>query len=160
MCFDLSKLARVLTATSPNRIIPKKAQLDIAHMHASNGWSVRRVALMAASIWSVIGGLIGLRRVPCRFSIPRSDQLIRVKCSGDSGGGHPCAKCHARIAERYFLATETETGSKGMTSADADFRKRSVVEGSETAQSANECSSSKDAGRRSASGMENMSQKM
>jgi hypothetical protein len=37
MCFDALKSVRELMVTSPKRIMPKKAQLDIAHMHASNG---------------------------------------------------------------------------------------------------------------------------
>lgn len=158
MCFKVLKSARDLTDTSPNRIIPKNAQIEIAHMQASKGWSIRRVALMAVNMRRVIGGLSGLHRDPCKFSIPQSDQFMRVRFSADSGGDHPCAKCQARIAERYFLTTVTDTGSNGTDMEVNDLDIGSAIDGSDTAQRENECKTLNRAGSRFDSGMENMSQ--
>ena len=63
--------------------------------------------------------------------------------------------CQARTAAKYFRTTETETGSKGTS---IEISEVSVL-GSVAAHNANECSSWKDAGRRSVLGIVKISQK-
>lgn len=151
-----SNCGRERTVASPKRIRPQKAHNAIAQMHASNGSLRWRVGLSAASMWSVTGGRGGRVRLPsCMFASPRSDQWMRFASSSERGGGHPWARCQARTATRYFLATLMETGSKGTSPA----KVTSVSVRSATAHRQKEWRSLYDAGRRLASGMEKMSQK-
>jgi hypothetical protein len=45
------------------------------------------------------------------FSRPQSDQNILSQSESVRGGLHPCAKCHACTADRYFRAETMETGT-------------------------------------------------
>jgi hypothetical protein len=109
------------------------------------------------SIDSVMGGRGGLvRLLACMFSRPLNDQRISSRLSSVSGGGQPCATCHARMAAKYFLATATDTGSIGVPSMMCSPK----VSGSADAHRVNEWSILNDAGSRSASGIENASQKI
>lgn len=157
-CSDGLKAEWEVTETSLNRIIPKKAHDAIAQTQASKGSDNIRVALRAVSMAIDIGGRRGFRRPAWRFSSPRKDQLIRSWCESDNGGGHPSAMCQSRTADRYSRATSTETGSKITELPTADNR-GSPRSGSATAHRAKEWSNSNDAGRRSDSGIENVSQK-
>lgn len=80
--------------------------------------------------------------------------MVAISVS-DRGGGHPCAMCQARMADKYLRTVTTDTGSNGIPSAKAG----STGSGSVDAQRAKACMSLGDAGRRSSSGMENVSQK-
>ena len=62
--------------------------------------------------------------------------------------------CHARTADRYFLTTAIEIGSKGIPIV----KFGSSTSGSVAAHNANEWRMGKDTGRRSDSGMVKMSQ--
>lgn len=88
-CLEGLNAAREVTDTSPKRIMPKKAQDAIAQMQASKESDNERVALRAVSIARVTGGRRGFRRPPCMFSRPRRDQLMRLWCESDRGGGQP-----------------------------------------------------------------------
>ena len=144
----------VVTETSPNHIMPQKAQTAIAQMHASKGLLMSSVARSARSMLIEIGGRSGRLQLPWMFSRPRSDQLMCSWSSSDRGGGQPWAICHARTAAKYFLTTATEMGSKGTPFAVVG----SSILGSVTAQSVNEWSSGNDAGRWLDSGMVNILQ--
>lgn len=135
--------------------MPQNAHAHIAHMHASKGSLMFRVARRARSIRRVIGGRGGRLRLPAKMlSSPRRDHAIWVSRSSDNGGGQPWVMCHARTADKYFRVVETDTGSKGVETG----RPISMTSGSDAAHNAKEWRTSKEAGNLAASGIENMSQ--
>jgi len=129
----------------------------MAHKQASKGVSNLSNNFRAVIMRSVIGGLGGLERRPaCKRSSPRRDQLIRLWSSSDSGAGQPCAMCHARTADRYLRVVVTAMGSSWVSFTISGGKSSGVAE----AHRANECKRLNEAGKRAASGMENVSQKM
>ena len=116
-----------------------------------------REAFKARIITMVIGGRSGRHQdAPCIFAIPRNENSSCSLSVSERGGGHPCARCQALIAERYFRMVGMDTVSNAVPSAKAG----SLGSGSVTAQSMKEWRRGKAAGSLAASVTEKVSQKM